>query len=98
MTKAELLSGTRQISPPRDPAAVPPLAVTVARACELSGFGQRRFGPSSRMAGLLRCACQVSAARSFHTRAYGGSLKERARDNDRSAVAGVPVRTMRGPR
>ena len=40
MTKAELLSGTRQISPPRDPADVPPLAVTVARACELSGFGQ----------------------------------------------------------
>jgi hypothetical protein len=26
--------------PPRDHAAVPPLAVTVARACELSGFGQ----------------------------------------------------------
>src|SRR6516162_3663565 len=40
MTKAELLSGTRQISPPRDPADVSPLAVTVARACELSGFGQ----------------------------------------------------------
>jgi hypothetical protein len=40
MTKAELFSGTRQISTPRDHADVPPLAVTVARACELSGFGQ----------------------------------------------------------
>jgi len=37
--KIKLSSGAQQISPPRD-YAVPPLAVTVARACELSGFGQ----------------------------------------------------------
>ena len=38
--KTKLLSGVRSISPPRDHVALPPLAVTVPRACELSGFGQ----------------------------------------------------------
>jgi hypothetical protein len=33
-------AAVQKIPPPRDHAAVPPLAVTVARACELSGFGQ----------------------------------------------------------
>jgi hypothetical protein len=35
-----LSSGARPFPPLRDHAVVPPLTVTVARACELSGFGQ----------------------------------------------------------
>ena len=38
--KYNLSSEVYQFSPPRDHAVVPPIAVTVARASELSGFGQ----------------------------------------------------------
>jgi hypothetical protein len=97
--KIKLSSGAQQISPPCDHAAVPPLAVTVARACELSGFGQTSIWAfikdgrltAVRLPGVRRTLVSYESLRQLLEGASTRPQPKRGRGRPRKIISAQPV-------
>jgi excisionase family DNA binding protein len=93
---------THQTELSRDHAAVPPLAVTVARACELTGFGQTSIWAfirdgrlaAVRLAGVRRTLISYESLRQLLESAGTQPRAKRRRGRPRKAQPGAQHEAM----